>query len=134
MDYTCVNFIIIFYAVPAPSFVILSSSTPNPVRPIGSAVTLTCTVQVELSQAVDVPMAINTVWTGPNGFTTTNTSWLVMSTYTSIAAVIYSFGRNESGMYTCAAALTASSTHIYLINGSITSGSVQVTTGETLTY
>lgn len=112
---------------------ILSSSTPNPVRPIGSAVTLMCTVQVELNQAVDVPMTLSTVWTGPNGFTTTNTSQPDMTTYTS-TALINTFGRNNSGIYTCAATLrlTSSSTNIYLINGSTTSDSVRVTTGEAL--
>ena len=41
-------------------------ATSHPVRiirPIGSNVTLTCTV--ELSPVVDVPVTVNTVWTGP---------------------------------------------------------------------
>ena len=43
------------YAVPAPSLVTLSSDTHNPIRPIGSAVTLTitCIVHVDLSSVVN---------------------------------------------------------------------------------
>ena len=105
----------------------LSSSTDNPVRPIGSAIILTCIVHVELSPAVDVPMTLNTVWTGPEGFMAANTSHPVMTTYTT-TTMINSFGRNESGIYTCAAALSFST--IYLINGTAITDSVQVTTGK----
>ena len=79
----------------------ISSNIPNPIRPIGSAVTLTCTV--ELSPAVDIPVTVNAMWTGPAGFMTTNTAQPFMgstTTYTSIA-MVNSFGRDQSGNYTC---------------------------------
>ena len=112
----------------------LSSSALNPVRPIGSAVTLNCTVHVELSLAVDAPVTVNTVWTGLDGFRTTNTLQPDAggtTTYTS-TAMISSFGRNQSGVYTCAVILSSSSTNSYLINSSTTSDSIQVTTREIL--
>lgn len=109
----------------------VSSSTHNPVRPIGSGITLACIVQMELSPVVDVPMILNTVWTGPGGFMAANTSHPVMTTYTT-TVIINSFGSNESGIYTCTAALSSTSA-IYLINGSAISDSVHVTTGEKYT-
>ena len=41
----------------------VTSNISNLVRPVGSTVALTCTV--ELSPAVDVSVNVNTVWTGP---------------------------------------------------------------------
>ena len=85
--------------VPAPTSVTVTNGSVN----VGSTVTLTCTV--ELSPAVDVPVTVNTVWTGPDGFMTTNTAQPVMgstTTYTS-TAMVSSFGRDQSGDYTCTA-------------------------------
>ena len=112
---------------------VLSSSTPNPVQPIGSAVTLTCAVRVELSQAVDIPVTVNMVWTGPAGFMTSNTSFHVgmqgTISFTS-TAMISSFEREQSGVYTCTATLNSTQFYTYVTNGSATARSIQVTTGE----
>ena len=125
-------------AVPTPSSVILSSSTPNPARPIGSAVTLTCTVHVELSQAVDIPVTINIAWTGPAEFTTTNTLFHVGMQSTikfNSTAMISSFGREQSGVYTCTATLNSTQSNItYITNSRATTGSIRATTGETIAY
>ena len=91
----------------------ISSDPVSPILPFGSAVTLTCTV--ELSPAVDVPVTVNTVWTGPDGFMTTNTAQPVIgsnTTYTSVV-IVSSFGINQSGNYTCTA--TVSSTTPFLL-------------------
>ena len=122
-------------SVPAPTSVVCNSATPNPVRPIGSAVTLTCIVYVELGPVVDIPVILNTVWTGPDDFTATNISQPTfgMSSTTYISrAIVSSFGRTQSGVYTCTAGLNASASSIipYLIDGITTSESIQVKTGE----
>ena len=44
----------------------VTSHPVSPVQAIGSNVTLTCAV--ELSPAVDVPVTVNTVWTGQAEF------------------------------------------------------------------
>ena len=125
-------------SVPAPTSVMCTLATPNPIRPIGSAVTLTSIVHVELGPAVDVPMTLSTVWTGPDNFTATNVSqliWRIGSTTYDITsrAVISSFRRDQAGDYTCTASLnTSSPTNPYLIDGT-TSESIQITTGETVT-
>ena len=77
------------------------SDTPNPVRLIGSTVILTSIVYVELGPAVDVPVTLSTVWTGPDNFTATNVSQLILgisSTMYDITSrtVISSFRRDQS--------------------------------------
>ena len=67
----------------------------------GSSPNLTCTVK--LSSAVDIPVTVNTVWTGPAGFIRNDTAQSVMgsnTTYTS-TVIISSIGRYQSANYTC---------------------------------
>ena len=78
---------------------------------------------------VDVPVTVNTVWTGPDGFMNTATAQPVMgstATYTS-TAMVSSFGRGQSGNYTCTAAV--SSTSSFISNSSSLSGTTRVTVG-----
>ena len=93
--------------------------------PLGSNVTLTCTV--ELSPVVDFPVTVNTVWTGPDGFMTNDTAQVVESTttYTS-TAMIRSFGRNQSGTYTCTATVSPDSPSV---SSSAYSGTLEITSG-----
>ena len=111
-------------SVSAPTFVTVSNSSVI----VGSTVTLTCTV--ELSPAVDVPVTVNTVWTGPAGFSTTNTAQAMAgntTTYTS-TAIVSSFGRAQSGNYTCTA--TVSSSFLFITGTGSRSGTAKVTIGE----
>ena len=89
----------------------VTSHPVSPIRPIGSNVTLTCTV--ELSPAVDVPVTVNTVWTGPAGFMRNNSAPSVMGNTTTYninsTAVVMSFNRNKSGDYICRATVTSGS-------------------------
>ena len=100
---------------------------PSPIRPIGSTLTLTCTV--ELSPLVDIPVTVNTVWTGPAGFIANNTAHPVMgstTTYTSIA-MVRSFGREQSGVYSCNA--TAESMSSFISSSTQQTGAIRSTTG-----
>ena len=111
---------------------IVTSNISNPICPVGSAVTLTCTV--ELSPAVDVPVTVTTMWTGPAGFMTTNTAQPVMgstTTYTS-TAMVSSFGRNQSGVYDCNA--VAESMSSYISNSTQQNDAVRITIGIETTY
>ena len=110
----------------------ITSDPVSPIWPVGSNVTLNCTV--ELSPAVDVPVTVNTVWTGPAGFMTTNTAQPVMgstTTYTSTAMVSL-FGRNQTGKYTCTA--TVSSTSSFLTGSGSQYGIARVTVGKVISY
>ena len=110
----------------------ITSNKVSPIRPIGSDVTLTCTV--ELSPLVDVPVIVTTVWMGPNGFRTTlRTSQPEMGSNTSYtsAVTVGTFGRMQSGQYTCAAQVISSkNSQYYTTNNATVYGAAQVTVGE----
>ena len=102
---------------PAPSDMIIAGSSP----------TLTCTV--ELSPAVDVPVTVNTMWTGPAGelFTPTNPvpAMIVnLTTYTSLAMV----DAARSGNFTCQA--TVSSSSQFITGSGMMSGTTTITVGK----
>ena len=110
----------------------VTTSQANPIRPIGSAVTLTCTV--ELSPLVDVPVTVTTMWTGPAGFMTINTAQPVMgstTTYTS-TAMVSSFGRDQSGVYSCRALVRSTSSNTFLTDSAGLTERATVTVGETI--
>ena len=118
-----------FTLVPPPTYVTVTNDPISTIKPFVSPnVTLSCTV--ELSPAVDVPVTVNTEWTGPHGFMTRNVAHLVMgktTTYIS-ALVISSFVRNPSGNYTCSAIL--SSTSQFLSDSLPESDIKTITTGK----
>ncbi len=119
--------------VPPIYYVTDSNSHANPIRPYGTTVTLTCTV--ELSPLVDVAVNISTVWSGPAGFMAMTTAQSVIGSNTtySSTAMISSFGREQSGDYNCIT--TISSTSPYLIN-SISTGQTfkALSVGEATCY
>ena len=105
----------------------VTSHPVSPIQSLGSNVTLTCTV--ELNPAVDVSVTVNTVWTGPAGFSTTNTAQPVMgstTTYT-CTVIVRSFGRDQSGNYTCTATVSSVSP---VFSPSSQSETVHITTGK----
>ena len=100
----------------------LVSDTPNPILS-GSSPTLTCAV--ELSPAVDVPVTVNTEWTGPANvmFMPANPVPAVMVNTTTYVSTV-SVGAARTGSYTCQATITS---------GGTTSGSTDITVGMYLT-
>ena len=98
----------------------------------GSSVTLTCTV--ELNPVIDVPVTVNAVWSGPDGFMITNAAQRVMgsnTTYTS-TAMVRSFGREQSGVYTCAATINPVSPNLFLIVSIQMQVRARVTAGKSM--
>ena len=113
------------------NFHCFSSEVPTPTVSItsgtviaGSDVTLTCTV--DLDPAVDVPVTVNTVWTGQNGFMESRMAQLAMGNTIS-TAMVSSFGRDQSGVYTCTATVSSTSS---FISSSMASKSIRVTSGK----
>ena len=96
--------------VPTPTSVSVTSDQPNPIRPFGSTVTLTCTVV--LAEYIE-GLSVNTEWTGPNEFSENGMAQRIGSTttYTS-TAMVSSFGRDQSGDYTCTATVNSTSSFI----------------------
>ena len=92
---------------------IISSNKPNPIRPIGSNVSLTCTVGLQPSTAsTTVPLMLTILITDPAGNALSTAMNVVSgSTYTS-RKTISLFGRSQSGVYMCDATLTSPSLHL----------------------
>ena len=110
-----------------PLSVNVTSHPVSPIQAIESNVTLTCTV--ELSPAVDIPVTVNTVWTGPAGFGTTNTAQPIMGSITTYisTAMVRLVNRKKSGDYTCTATVTSESP--YITNSSLF-GETRITAGK----
>ena len=87
---------------------------------------MTCTI--ELTEYVD-GLTVNTEWTGPDGFSLTEmaqrkgSSTIYMST-----AIVNSFGRDQSGEYTCSTNVRSTSGTIMI--SSTLSKSITVTVGK----
>ena len=99
------------HAVPTPVSVILTSTPGSPIHGGATLVTLTCTV--ELTQAVDILLTVNTQLTGPAGVTLFPTTPVMesLTRYTS-TAMVNSFGRDQSGNYTCTATVSSGSSFL----------------------
>ena len=89
----------------------------------GSSPNLTCTV--ELSPSVDVPVTVETVWSGPASTTVTTTNLMMESLTRYIILGMVDEARN--GSYTCQA--TVSSSSEFTTGGGMTSGSTNITVG-----
>ena len=109
----------LYDVVPRPLMHIGSNQT-IPIRPVGSAVLLTCIV--ELSPVVDVPVTVDIQLSDPAGSPLTTTTLSVSEPTYSTTATISSLGREQSGIYTCRVSIGS--------NGSW-STTKKVTVGET---
>ena len=118
------------HAVPAPSHVILRQNKINPIRPVGSNVTLTCTVELPSTVAfARVQLTVSIQLADPDGNTLSGVSTMQVSTSTYISrATITSFERHHSGMYSCEA--TISSNSPYLSESSILSEEILLHSGK----
>jgi hypothetical protein len=114
--------------VPDPA-VVIRSIPVNPIRPVGSAVTLTCIV--DLSPLVYVPVTVTAQISGPAGVTiipVTNSVRENTTRYTS-TAMVNSFGRNQSGEYTCMAHVESNSNFLIVGGGVTGMDSITIGTG-----
>ena len=103
------------------------TSDPAGIITAGDTVTLTCTV--ELSSAVDIPVIVNIRLTDPARIPLNATSPSKSgSAYTS-TAMVSSFGRDQSGVYTCTATVNGSTSSFL----SSPYGTIKITTGENYT-
>ena len=116
------------HLVPPPTAVTVTAS-PDGTIFTGSSLTLTCSI--ELSEAVNIAVTVNTVWSGPPGTqftpTTSVATRMTATTYTS-TATISSVETSDSGEYTCTATVSSTSNSFVLASGGAT-GSTSVTVG-----
>ena len=110
----CYLIVMLSHAVPPPTALTVTASPGDPFIVEGHPLTLTCSI--ELSEAVNIAVTVNTVWSGPPGtqFTTTTSfaTRMTATTYTS-TATISSVETSDSGEYNCTA--TVSSTSPFVI-------------------
>ena len=111
----------LYHTVPAPTAVMVTP--PSSTIIAGSSPNLTCTV--ELSPSVDVPVTVETVWSGPASTTVTTTNLMMESLTRYIILGMVDEARN--GSYTCQA--TVSSSSEFTTGGGMTSGSTTITVG-----
>ena len=115
------------HLVPPPTAVTVTASLDGPILS-GSLLTLTCSI--ELIEAVNIAVTVNTVWSGPPGtqFTTTTSvaTRMTATSYTS-TATISSVETSDSGEYTCTA--TVSSTSPFLTDSENLLGSTNIVVG-----
>ena len=79
---------------------------------------------------MDISLSVVTEWSGPPGFVTTQMARAMTgstTTYTS-TYVVSSFGRNESGNYSCATNIT--STSLFLIDSDEQVNTSRITIGK----
>ena len=108
--------------------ILTDQTNPLMVRPIGSTVTLTCTA--DLDPAIDVPVTVNIQLRDPAGSPLITTTPSVSGSNYTTAAIISSFGRSDSGVYTCTATVSPSPSNPFLSNSTSQSETFRVTTGE----
>ena len=115
----CYLIVVLSHLVPPPTAVTVTAS-PDGTILTGSFLTLTCTI--ELSEAGNITVTVNTVWSGPPGTQfTTNTSVatrMTGTTYTS-TATISSVETSDSGEYTCTATVSSTSNSFVLASGGV---------------
>ena len=112
--------------MPAPTSVVVT--TPVDAVIAGSSPNLTCTVK--LSPAVDVPVTVNTVWTGPALTTVTPTSSVMKNLTRYVTMAMVDAARN--GSYTCQA--TVSSSSQFTTGGGSISAATVITVGMCSVY
>ena len=103
--------------VPTQSSIVLTSSGGNSgtqIRFVGSEVTLIC--RVELSSIIQSPESRCTTIQGPDGtlLAQKGPTVHVMGTTFTYTRLFESFGRNDSGNFTCTASVQPQPTLIYL--------------------
>ena len=114
-------YILFYHTVSAPTTVIVTPPVGTIIA--GSSPNLTCTV--ELSPSVDVPVTVETVWSGPASTTVTTTNLMMESLTRYIILGMVDEARNDN--YICQA--TVSSSSAFTTSGGMTSGSTTITVG-----
>ena len=117
-------------AVPPLMELSITSSPPSPIRPIGTGVIVNCSCDIGQSlptRVLDIDIIVSISLRDPFGRLLATTIPLVNGSMYTSSAVISTFGRDQSGFYTCTASVRASSSFIVGID---TSKRTRVTTGK----
>ena len=116
-----------FYSVPPPVSVSITSNPPSPVNNM-STVTVTCAV--ELSSAIiesDIPLLMVDARLSRDGTMLSVTGPAVTSTTFTFTRRFETFGRSDSGNYTCTATVRPQPTSTYLTGSGILDNTINIT-------
>ena len=115
--------------MPAPRSVEVSSDPPSPIQPIGNSITLNCVVELSTLPQIDMEVSVRIQLYDPSGHSLSSSPPTEStSTFTS-RAIVNSFGRAESGIYTCRANVSAVPPNRY-VNDAVMTGTTRVTVGK----
>ena len=121
--------LICFCTVPTPSSVTLGNSESNSIV-IGSDVILPCTM--ELNSAIvetDLPLLMVDAQLFREGTLLVLTGLTVTGTTFTYTTQLNSFGRSDSGNYTCTATVRPQSTSTYLTGTEVLSSNISIEAG-----
>lgn len=124
--------IIICSLVPAETSIILTvmSDKSNPIWPNGSDVTLSCIVILSPVTVADLPLLNVDVQLSRNGISLNLTNSLVTGTTFINTVQLESFGRNNSGNYTCTATVLPLQNFTYVTGNSSDTRYIVLSTGS----
>ena len=128
MYYICMHI-----SVPVANSLNVMSDPVSPIQPVGSDVTLTCTV--ELSPSVvnsDLSVLMVDAQLSRDGTPLTLTGPTVAGTTFTYTIQLDSFGRNDSGNYTCTATVRPHPNSTFLAGNDTLSDTVRITSGKNL--
>ena len=101
----------------------VTASPDDTINTRGSSLILTCSI--ELSEAVDIAVSVNTVWSGPSGTQFTSfATMMTATTYTSSASFSSSVS-SDSGEYTCRVTVSSTSPFVQTSNEAVGSKRVK---------
>jgi hypothetical protein len=129
----------IFHKVPTPSSINLvssdNSSRPNFLPILGSDVTLTCTLELNsaiVASEILVLMVDTELFRDETPLTLTGPS--IRDTTFTYTRRFESFGRSDSGNYTCTATVGPQPTLTYLIGNETQSATINIRAGIAINY
>ena len=118
--------------VPAPISVMLNNVPDiTPIPPFGTDVSLTCTVLLTSGPEINVPLNVTfeLLRTDPTTSPISTTTLSGSSSAYVTSAMIRSFERSNSGVYTCRARVSSASANTYLLESDTADNSRRITTG-----
>ena len=116
--------------VPAPESVNLLSNKTNPIHPVGSDVNLTCIVELNPTIINNVSLLTADIQLSRNENPLALIGMLTRTgTTITYTTQLNSFGRNDSGNYTCTATIRSQPTTTHLTASSSLTNSAKISTG-----
>ena len=106
--------------VPDPVSVLVESvgtqGKPLFLQSSGNVTNVILSCRIQLNPAVNVPVTIETSWTGPDGFTFKDTAMNVFSVYYTSMVNVSSLNLKKAGVYHCTTTVMPSSENEFIMN------------------